>query len=230
MKMKRNPVMWMAAAGALIAVVGFSAAGCSSHYNGNAAESSAQQAGTNLLEQNQPLPIFPTSQYRYETIEVEAIQALGSPTTSFFFPPGMGPGIPGSKPFKVCASQGEPIPNTTSLSNPLQPYQGNVTTDGSDVVDQMDPNGTYAPTSSSGTYVLCLTASGSVKMTYWEGDVFAESGDAVWDATTASVQDIGPSELPVCIIETAQDGDGTGAKPGTRYYHCVKAPPAPSAK
>lgn len=208
---------------ALVGTAGISVAACTSSNNGNAAEGAAQQAGTNLLEQNQPLPIFATSQYRYETIEIEAIQALGSPTTTFFFPPGMGPGIPGSKPFKVCPSQGEPIPNTVSLSNPLQPYNGNQTTDGGDVVDQMDPNGTYAPSSSSGTYVLCLTAAGSTKLTYWEGDVFAESGAAVWDQTSASITDIGPSELPVCTIEVAHAGDGTGAKAGTKYYHCVKA-------
>lgn len=220
--MKRN-IKRALAAGALVIVAGASVAACTSTSNGNAAEGVAQQAGTNLIEQNQPLPIFPTSQYRYETIEVEAIQALGSPTTTFFFPPGMGPGVAGSKPFKVCPSQGEPIPNTTSLSNPLQPYNGPQTTDGGAVVGQMDPNGTYAPTSSSGTYVLCLTASGSSKLTYWEGDVYAESGAAVWDQTSASITDIGPSELPVCTVEVAHAGDGSGVKAGTRYYHCVKA-------
>lgn len=136
----------------------------------------------------------------------------------------MGPGIAGSKPFKVCPNQGEPIPNTVSLSNPHQPYQGPVNTDGGDVVDQMDPNGTYAPTSSSGTYVLCLTPSGGTKLTYWEGDVFAESGAAVWDSTTTSITDIGPSGLPVCTVETAHKGDGSGVNDGTKYYHCVKAP------
>jgi len=222
--MKHISIKRALAVAVLVGTAGISVAACTSSSNGNAAESTAQQAGTNLIEQNQPLPIFPTSAYRLNAITIEAIQALGTPTTTFFFPPGMGPGVAGSKPFKTCPSQGEPVPNTTSLSNPLQPYNGPQTTDGGIAVAQMDPNGTYAPTSSSGTYVLCVTSSGTPKLTYWEGDVFTESGAAVWDSATASITDVGPSELPVCTVEVAHAGDGSGVKAGTRYYHCVKAP------
>ena len=196
--------------------------GCTGGGGGNAAEGNTQNQDTNLLEQNQPLPVFPTSQLRQNLIEIEAIQSLGTPTTTFFFPPGASASS-GTTPIAVCPSQGEPIPNTVSLSNPHKPYQGPITTDGGDVVDQMDPNGTYAPASSSGTYVLCVGANGQVVLHYWEGDVYTVSGTAVWDAATHSVQQVGPSQMPVCTILHAQDGDGTGLKAGTAYYHCAKA-------
>jgi len=191
-------------------------AGCTSA-NGNNTEHAQQIAGVNLLEQNQPLPIFGTSAMRQELIQIEAIQALGTPTTTFFFPPGQGPGT-GAGPIKTCPSQGEPIPNTASLSNPHQ-----VASNGNGaVIDQMDPNGTYAPASSSGTYVLCVTPGGGVKLTYWEGDVFAESGTAVWNATTRQIEDAGPSQLPACTRQVAASGDGSGVSAGTSYYHCTK--------
>jgi len=205
------------AGAAIILALTLVLAGCTSG-GGNQAEHAQQNAGVNLLEQNQPLPIFPSSAMRQELIQIEAIQALGTPTTTFFFPPGQGPGT-GAGPIKVCPSQGEPIPNTASLSNPLQ-MQGNG--NGNIAVSQMDPNGTYAPASSSGTYVLCVTPSGGVKLTYWEGDVFAESGTAVWNASTRQIEDTGPSRLPACTRQTATAGDGTGLKDGTSYYHCTK--------
>lgn len=198
-------------------------AGCTTQDqpSGTAAEAAQATAGTNLIIANQPVPVFATSAYRQELIEIEAIQALGSPTTTFDFPPGVTPNM-GIAPIKTCPSEGLPVPNTAQLSNPDQVVPDPNASAGSVTVPQMDPNGVYTPTSSSGTYVLCLTASGGTRITYWEGDVYAESGAAVWSPKTG-ITDVGPSQLPVCTIETARAGDGTGVKAGTRYYHCVKA-------
>ena len=45
-----------------------------------------------------------------------------------------------------------PVANTAQLSNPLAPYQGPVDTGADDpVVGQMDPDGVYAPSASSGS-------------------------------------------------------------------------------
>lgn len=58
----------------------------------NAASSAeAQQAGAglDLIFTNQPDPVFPTSAWREQLMEVEATEALGTPTTAFFFPPGL---------------------------------------------------------------------------------------------------------------------------------------------
>jgi hypothetical protein len=201
---------------------------CGNSSNGNAAESSAQGTDTSLQEQNQPLPIFPTSAYRQELIEIEAIEALGSPTTTFFFPPNsVVVTSSGTKflapPIKMCSSQGEPVPNTASLSNPLQVVTQDSSGNGiqgSAVVGQMDPNGGYVPNSSTGTDVLCDAANGGSRLAYWEGDVYAESGTAVW-SDTEGIVDVGPSALPVCVIRVAVGGDGSGVKAGTRYYHCT---------
>jgi hypothetical protein len=207
---------------AAAAVAGLVLAGCTSSQNANSTEHQEANAGLSLLFANQPVPIFPTSELRKNLIEVEAIQALGTPTTTFFFPEGtsMAGGKFSAPPFRTCASQGEPIHATDELSNPQQIIgtgNGN-----SQVVGQADPNGIYAG-NSTGTYVLCVTASGIPKMAYWEGPVETESGAAVWDSATGTITDIGPSQLPVCTLKTAADGDGTGLKAGTPYYHCVKA-------
>lgn len=207
------------AAGVLVA--GLSLAACSGAPNSNSVEHSAANAGIDLLLTNQPVPIFPTSALRANAIEVEAIQALGSPTTSFFFPEGtvIVNGKYSAPPFKICPSQGEPIHSTDSVTNPEQ-----VTTNNA-VVQQMDPNGIY-PGVSSGTNVLCVKANGQPEMSYWEGPVETESGAAIWNPDGGPGQqivDIGPSKLPVCTLMHATSGDGTKLPDGTTYYHCKAA-------
>lgn len=202
---------------AVIAAAGLTATACGG--DSQQAESNQAQAGINLLLSNQPVPVFATSELRRNLAEVEAIQALGTPTTSFFFATGAATSGPGAHPVKVCASQGEPIHATDSLSNPHQTVSGN----SGAVIDQMDPNGIY-PGNSEGTYVLCLTASGQPKMSYYEGVVEAESGTAVWNNSTGMIDDEGPSQLPVCVKQYAHAGDGLKMNAGTPYFHCTAAP------
>lgn len=188
--------------------------------NSNNTEHSEANAGINQILANQPVPIFDSSQQRADMIEAEAIMALGTATTSFFFPEGtvLTSGKYSAPPIKTCPSEGEPIPNTSSLTNPEQQTSG-----GSATVGQMDPDGVYTAEASSGTFVLCDTAAGKQDLDYWEGPVETETGTAVWDASTGQIQDIGTSMLPVCSIVSAHSGDGTGLNSGTRYYQCVKA-------
>jgi hypothetical protein len=227
--MKFIPIYWLpTAAGACCLAA--TLIGCSNGAGvpaGVASDQAEAMAGVNLILQNQPDPIFDTSAYREEVIEVEAIEALGSPTTTFFFPPGGSPNS-GIAPIKVCASEGEPVPNTVQLTNPDQiipdPHnERNNANPGSLLIPLPDPIGVYPPSSSSGTNVLCLDANGNQHLSYWEGDVFAESGTAVWSKTQGIV-DVGPSQLPICTVLDAQAGDGTGLKAGAPYYHCVAAP------
>jgi hypothetical protein len=183
-------------------------------------------AGLNLIFTNEPAPVFATSAYRQQLIEIEAVEALGSPTTAMFFPPGWNGN---SHPFKTCPAEGLPIPNTTQLDNPSEivqdPYGGGYQLNqGGIVKPQADPNGVYTPTSSSGTYVSCLSTTGGLQAAYWEGDMYAQTGDAIWNTTLAMVQDVGPDQLPVCTAMVAHAHDGSGIKPGTSYTHCVKAP------
>ncbi len=198
---------------------------CSGPPNSNSVEHAAANAGINLLLTNQPVPIFATSALRTNGIQVEAIQALGTPTTTFFFPEGtvVTSGKYSAPPFKICPSQGEPIHASDSITNPQQVTSGNGA-----VVGQMDPNGIYAGPS-TGTYVLCLNASGQPEMSYWEGMVEAETGTAVWNPNGGpgqQIQDVGPSQLPVCTLQHAGDGNdppGLNLKAGTAYYHCTPA-------
>ncbi len=194
------------------------AAACTHPGNANNIEHAQANAGLDLILSNQPVPIFPSSALRQNLIEVEAIQALGTPTTSFFFPEGttIVSGKFTAPPFKSCASQGEPIHATDNLTNPQQ------VTSGGEVVGQADPNGIYSGPS-AGTYVLCDTPYGTAKMAYWEGPVFAESGAAVWNAATGQLDDVGPSQLPVCVKETSNGSDGSGLAAGIAYFHCIRA-------
>lgn len=184
-------------------------------------------AGLDLIFTNQPAPVFATSAYRQEFIEIEAVEALGTPTTAFFFPPGWAGN--GSHPFKVCPAQGLPIPNSTQLDNPSEivqdPYGGGYRlNNGGLVKPQADPVGVYTPTTGTGTYVSCVGKGGSLDASYWEGDVFAESAPAIWNTTEGMIQDIGPARLPQCTAVTASATyNPLKLQLGTSYEHCVPA-------
>lgn len=180
----------LAAAAALV----ISLAACTSHPSAQQAEQNQQQQDTQSLINNQPLPHFGYSQIRQTAIDAETISADGTQTTSFFFQMG------DPDPVFSCPSLGEPVANTASLSNPLQPYNGSQTTDGGDVVDQMDPNGIYAPSASSGTYVICVNSSGAKYLEYWEGDVMTVTSGATWDSATHTLKVLG---APTAVIHTS---------------------------
>jgi hypothetical protein len=159
---------------------------------GQAQENSQQQADTAALEASQPLPHYNYSQIRQTLIDAETISANGTQTTSFFFQMG------NQDPVYSCPSLGEPVANSSSLSNPQQVVgtgNYNAVTTG-----QMDPDGIYTPVSSSGTYVICLSASGQPYLDYWEGDVFTVSGAAEWDTATHSIKVTG---APTAAVHTS---------------------------
>jgi hypothetical protein len=142
----------------------------------------------------QPIPEWKHSVYRQVLTQIEAIQVLGTQTTSFFFNQGE------KDPQGSCPSEGMPIPNTAELSNPetyiADPNAGS--TPGSITLPNMDPNGVYVPSSSTGTYVLCLGANGQPYANYWEGFVQTVSGAAHWDYGTHQLVVTGESKLPTC--------------------------------
>lgn len=90
--------------------------------------------------------------------------------------------------------------NSASLSNPQQAIPDPNASNGSVVVGNQDPDGIYTPTSSSGTYVICLSSTGAKYLDYWEGDVFTVSGAAEWDQATHSVKVTG---APTAAVHTA---------------------------
>ena len=185
MKLKKTIISIVA----VVAILGLT--GCTSDTAaqpaGQELENQQQQQSTESLVNNQPLPHFAYSQARQNLIELETAMANGVQTTSFFFNQGV------QDPTDTCPSIGVPIPNTASLSNPQQVIYdrgnyngGNVTT------SQMDPMGFYVPSSSTGTFVMCIDAQGKPYPNYWEGFVKTVFAPAKWNYDTHQVELIGP--------------------------------------
>lgn len=170
----------------ILVVAGCLLAACDSTPSATRAEGQAQAGISQQLVQNQPIPGVRYSQMRQNMIEIEQAEAKGVQTTTFMF------GGYFSDPVQVCPSIGVPIPNTASLSNPEQTYYtGSATV----TLPQMDPNGVYAPNSSSGTFVQCVGGDGKVEPVYAEGVVHAVFGPATWDYTKHTVRLTGPASF-----------------------------------
>lgn len=171
-------------AGALAVVTAASLAACTST-NGNTTEKAQQQKDTTTLVNQQPIPGYNYSQIRQNLIDIENAEANGAQSTSFFFNFGV------RDPYMSCPSIGAPIANTTSLSNPFQSNPDN----SASVVGQMDPNGVYPPTNSSGTWVLCIGQDGKITPQYAEETVHAVFAPAVWDDATHQIKIIGSASV-----------------------------------
>lgn len=184
---------------AAAAIAVFALVGChssSSVTSGQQQENAQQRADTTSLEASQPIPHFNYSQIRATAIDAETIAANGTQTTSFFFQFG------NQDPIFECPSLGEPVANTAQLSNPNQVQWQYSGSDGvsSAVTGQMDPDGVYAPSSSTGTYVICVNGSGAKYLQYWEGDVMTVAAGATWDKATHSLKVTGS---PTAEVHTA---------------------------
>lgn len=180
------------------AVLALSVAACTSgggQSSGQQQENRQQQQDTTSLEASQPIPHFNYSQIRQTSIDAETIAADGTQTTSLFFQMG------DQDPVFSCPSIGMPVPNTAELSNPSQAEWNTAGSSGvaSAVLGQMDPDGIYAPSSSSGTYVICVNSSGAKYLEYWEGDVMTVTAGAEWDTATHSLKVTG---APTAAIHT----------------------------
>ena len=172
--------------------------------SGVALENSASGNIATTFNAAQPIPHFQRSDYRAALTQIEAIQALGTQTTSFFFNQGE------RDPQGSCPSLGMPIPNTAQLSNPdlIVPDPNGGSPSGSLLLPNMDPNGVYTPASSTGTYVLCLNAAGQPYANYWEGFVQSVSGAAHWDYGTHQLIHTGDAKMPVCSQSIQHQANG----------------------
>lgn len=203
--MNRRLTIGGAAAILAAAVLVLAACSHSSTQSGTALEGSSSAATEKLFLVNQPPPIFAHSEIRAVATEVEAIQALGEQTTSFFLTMGI------QDPQFSCPSLGEPVASTSEITNPQQlvkdtnPGHNNST---AATLGNMDPNGIY-PGNSDGTYVLCVNADGQPYAVYWEGPVASVSGPAVWDYTTHRLKVTGEPTMPTCtFVPKSQSGTG----------------------
>lgn len=180
-------------AGAAMIAVALTACNGQSQSAGQRQESAQQQQDQTSLEASQPIPHYNWSQMRATAIDAQNIAANGTQTTSLFFQMGS------QDPVFSCPSIGVPVPNTAQLSNPEQVATASDGQGGTNLapISQMDPDGVYAPTSSSGTYVVCVNGSGSKYLMYWEGDVMTATAGASWDRSTHTMKVTGAPTAPV---------------------------------
>lgn len=170
-------------AGAAFLTVGLVVAGTACSHtisNGNTAESAQQLQDSTNLENAQPLPIVFYSQERANMIDIELAEVNDVRTTTFVHAMG------NIDPIFSCPSVGFGIPDSASLSNPSQieqRYFNNTNSWDSGVVDQMDPNGIYAPQSSAGTWVICLDDHGQAYINRFESTTDTLGGPAEWNYT-----------------------------------------------
>lgn len=188
---KRIAVLSAVAATALVLSLG----ACTSS-NGNTAEHQLQLQDTTSLENNQPLPHFNYSQERQNMKDIEAAEAQDVQTTSFF----LNLGDP--DPVGSCPSIGFGIPDSASLSNPLQTAGGN----NDAAIGQMDPTGVYAPVSSMGTFIICLTASGQPYINRIESSVDTYGGPAVWNYGKHMAQMDGAPTAAAALLPPSKAG------------------------
>jgi hypothetical protein len=183
----------IAGAGASVLVL----AGCNSGGNASGAQQESNDSAS--IEKsfllNQPPPHFQHSDIRATAISIEAIQALGEQTTTFFFNQGV------KDPIMTCPSLGEPVASTTEITNPQQTTSVNVAggPNTGATIGNMDPNGIYAG-DSTGTYVLCVNAQGQQYASYWEGFVESVSGPATWDTASGTIKVAGAPSMPTCTV------------------------------
>lgn len=198
--MKLPSRKWLAAP--VLAAATLSATACTQAQNSGAAQESAQssQIQTHYEAVQPPYAATGVSEYRANLNAAEATQALGINTTSFFFNLGQ------NAPFFSCPSHGGAVPNTAQLTNPQQVQPDPNASAGSVLIGNMDPNGVYSPTASSGTYVMCVNSAGQEYLVYWEGDVLQVNGNAAWDTSLnggrGGVRVTGAPQMPVCHVGT----------------------------
>lgn len=173
--------------------------------NGASTENTTSGSIDTHYQDVQP-PYQPTGQsvYRQNLTEAEADQVLGLNTTTFFFSPGNT-----RTPFFWCPSHGGAVPNTAQLTDPDYVEPDPNTSSGnhsSIIIGNMDPDGVYSPSSSNGTYVLCVDSAGTQYLVYSEPDVLQISAPATWSYTADNGQGgivvTGAPVMPVCTAET----------------------------
>lgn len=184
----------------VVGVMAFSLTGCFGDDTGtkaSAQKNEQQQASSaaDALIRNQPVHSYQTSQLRQNLQEIEDAQANGTVTTTFFMQMGR------PDPLFSCPSVGAPIASSSQLTNPEQTVSGSNTNGYSlTTIQQMDPTGQYTG-SSTGTYVMCVGADGSVTATYWEGEVFTVFATAHWDQANHKVEMDGPPSFKFSPIK-----------------------------
>ncbi len=110
----------------------------------------------------QPTPVFSWSLER--ALMIQLYQARNTRTLTYSYVLNAYNGTL----LMSCESLGFPIPATTQITNSETVVR---TAAGATTVAQAEPNGLYAPPSTSGTWVMCLAPNGGVEPRYVENHV-----------------------------------------------------------
>lgn len=217
---KRVRVLAATAAAGCALLLSTAGACSSSSSNGNAITNAQQGVQDSQYAYVQPLPYFPFSQIRQDLIEIEAINALGIASTTFFF----NSGVP--NPILVCPSVGVPVPTTDQMSNPYQAqWNGSNNGNGQDgpgagnsdagvPIGQDEPMGVYTG-DSTGTNSLCINGTGGQYEGYNEAFDVSVTAPAYWNPNfwgpgKGKIIVTGEPVMPVCTVHKYQATDSSG--------------------
>jgi hypothetical protein len=142
---------------AIIVVIALSSLG--SDCSQESADSSMVNAQQKVYATTQPIPQFTWSQDRDNLIQIYKMKNEARNTYAVVRSTNSG------EILWHCPSVGFPLPADTQLTNPLQQvYQAAV-------IEQAEPNGLFSSKSTDGTYVICVSADGTVSPQYTESKV-----------------------------------------------------------
>jgi hypothetical protein len=149
----------------LLAGVALALAACQTTVQSLSNDQTQTDAQLQQYQKVQPVPFYNWSEQRNTLIQIYNAKNEARQTWAVFM------SYTGTAMF-TCPSIGFPIPADTQLTNPEQIARTNVNgTVYSGVVGQMEPDGLYSSTGTSGTYVLCVRDNGKAAPIYWEPPV-----------------------------------------------------------
>jgi len=93
-----------------------------------------------------------------------------------------------------CTSMGYGLPYDTSLTNPTQAYRTN---GGATSIGQAEPNGIFASTNTSATWVMCIGSSGNLEPHYVESKVTVYPYNVKVDFETNRVTKVGETTASI---------------------------------
>jgi hypothetical protein len=158
-------------------------------------EAKKVQDQQSIYANNQPVPSFTWSLTRAELIQIYVAKNSAVATYSLVYNQ-----YKGIIQFQ-CPSYGYPIPGGTELTAPEAPYVNSSGGISDFVIPQAEPDGTFSPSNSAGTYIICRNDDGSAYPVYVEDNVltfpFLMKTDSNGQLVKATESDVSSVEINV---------------------------------
>lgn len=146
----------------VVAVLTVFASACDDTSNANERERATVNRQQETFLRSQPTPVFEWSLERSLMIQFYNARNARTLTYSYVVHPHTGALL------MSCESMGFPLPATVQLTNPQTVVD---TARGVTSIAQAEPNGLYAPSSTTGTWVMCIAPNGGIEPRYVENEV-----------------------------------------------------------